>query len=731
MFASCLRPLSGCWVSLIVTCAASVAAAPAAVPPPHADSFAVLPAVPEAAPAEGMVARYLSGLAAEREAERDAEVAAIRTVPQLQAWQRKTRARLINLLGGLPPRTPLNARITGVLERGDYRVEKIVYESLPGYFVTANFYLPTWKKKSPAFIGPVGHWLEGKSYEDYQRLGIEMAKHGYALFTYDPPGQGERMEYFDPVTGHDRGGPKSTTSHTIVGYQCFLAGNSLARYFAWDGIRAIDYLQSRSEIDGDHVGSIGGSGGGTLTRLISALDERVKISIPIVSVATKGGPGGSNDGEQNIAGSVAAGIWLQDQMWLLPPRPVINLLATVDNYFADAKRSISDVQRAYDLFGLKDAAVAIEAEGKHGLLPELRKAAYEFIDRHWRGVTELRPVVIGDGDLEKQEDLWATETGQIALSLGGRTSFDVNLEQIDARRSKEASGPATRDAIREFLNLPEVIRPRSVRVVATEDRGAFRMERVALESEAGVWIPALVLAPNRGGRLPAVLIVDDLGKDRHAAAGGLMEQLAQAGRVVVAIDARGLGETAPAPDPRTAKKTTHELLYNHFFLRSSASVQARAAINLARPLPALRTHDSLVALDYLAGRGDVATGDLRVIGLGEGGVLAMFAAAVDPRVSQVITYRMLADFHSLAANRMYAQPASLFIPRILEHFDLPQVCASIAPRQVLLVNTVDEMGRRLPEADVQSRYRAAPNSRPVVELDARHLARLVTTAARP
>ena len=169
-----------------------------------------------------MVAEYLARQAAPFEAQRDADIAAIHSVEQLQAWQKKTRLRLIELMGGLPEPTPLNARVMGKLERGDYRVEKIIYESQPRLYVTANLYLPAWKPAgttSPAFIAPVGHWPEGKTFEDYQRLGMEMARHGYIVFVYDPVGQGERLEYLDPVTGQDRGGGSGTTSHTWIAHQ--------------------------------------------------------------------------------------------------------------------------------------------------------------------------------------------------------------------------------------------------------------------------------------------------------------------------------------------------------------------------------------------------------------------------------------------------------------------------------------------------------------------------------
>ncbi|MBI3693356.1 MAG: acetylxylan esterase [Acidobacteria bacterium] len=658
-----------------------------------------------------MVAEYLARQAAPFEAKRDEEIAAIRSVEQLQAWQKRTRLRLIELLGGLPPETPLHPRVAGKLDRGDYRIEKIIYESQPRLYVTANLYLPAWKSVSPAFIAPVGHWPEGKVFEDYQRLGMEMARHGYILFVYDPIGQGERLENFDPITGQDRGGGSGTTAHTLIANQCFLIGETLTKHFVWDGIRAIDYLLTRPEVDHGHIGSMGASGGGTLTRYISAVDERVKISVPVVAAASKGGVAGSGDGEQNVPGNVFARIWGRDHWWLLPPRPLLNLNASEDHSFQTALASLEELKRAYGLFDREADAVVLEAQGRHGFIAEMRQSAFDFIDRFWDPHHDhTRPARVGEGTLEKPETLRATDTGQVWTSLGGATVFDINRQRAGEwlLASRGRVEPAE---IRQFFDIPSYVSAMSVRRAGSLARDGYAIEKLVLESEPGVYVPALAFVPKGEGRRPAVLFLDDRGKAAQAGPGGELEQLAQRGYVALAVDVRGCGETSPG-EP-LAPNRTHDRMYRDFTLNPSTSL-ARGAMNLGRPLLGMRVHDALAAVQYLASRPDVDFNDLSVFGHREGGVISLFAAALDQRVRRAIAHRALIDFRALVENRYYAQPASLFIPGVLRRFDLPQVAAAAAPRRIVLINAVDGMGRRLAAPTVRVRYNNVTNLEAVV-----------------
>lgn len=212
-------------------------------------------------PVQGSVDGFLTEVAKQCWEERAAAVARIRTPDEVAARQAYIRKKVLEALGGFPTeKTPLNARITGTLERDGYRVEKLIYESLPRFYVTANLYLPTTGSPPyPAVLGASGHSANGKAMEAYQRVWISLAKRGFVVLAWDPPGQGERYEYFDAVRGKPRFG--STAEHTMAGVQCLLTGSNFARYELWDAVRGLDYLLTRPDVDPKRIGVAGNSGG--------------------------------------------------------------------------------------------------------------------------------------------------------------------------------------------------------------------------------------------------------------------------------------------------------------------------------------------------------------------------------------------------------------------------------------------------------------------------------------
>ena len=193
---------------------------------------------------------------------------AIQSRAECEAWVRERREFFERQIGGFPERTPLNARVVKRLQGDGYRVENVLFASRPGHHVTANLYLPEGDGPFPGVIVPCGHSHNGKAADGYQRASILLAKHGMAALCYDPIGQGERYqmldfehdhEHFEQVSyplpvPHPRVQYLCTTEHTTMGIGCILLGTNVAQYRIWDGMRAIDYLQSRDDIIADRIG---------------------------------------------------------------------------------------------------------------------------------------------------------------------------------------------------------------------------------------------------------------------------------------------------------------------------------------------------------------------------------------------------------------------------------------------------------------------------------------------
>lgn len=220
---------------------------------------------------------YISGQAIDMLSKRSEEISRIGSLTEWQLRQKKVRETLQDIVGPFPEKTPLNARILRIIERDSFRVEHTVYESQPGFFVTSSLFIPAGLKKnrkSPVVIYCSGHAADGYRGETYQHVILNLVRKGFIVFAFDPVGQGERLEYYDPQTGKSIvGGP--TTEHSYPGTQAFITGSSEARYMIWDGIRAVDYLLTRREVDPARIGITGRSGGGTQSAYIAAMDERI------------------------------------------------------------------------------------------------------------------------------------------------------------------------------------------------------------------------------------------------------------------------------------------------------------------------------------------------------------------------------------------------------------------------------------------------------------------------
>ena len=204
--------------------------------------------------------RVLFNEASEQLEKRSAYVSTLRTDREWIAYKeelkRKYGASLLKFR-----KTPLNPQITGRLEREKFIVEKIIFESHPGFYVTGCLFIPKKRQDpAPAILYCSGHSENGFRSETYQRSIINLTEKGFIVFAFDPVGQGERLQYPDETTGKSMiGGP--TTEHSYAGIQTLLTGSSISDYFIWDGVRAIDFLATRKEVDMERIGITGRSGG--------------------------------------------------------------------------------------------------------------------------------------------------------------------------------------------------------------------------------------------------------------------------------------------------------------------------------------------------------------------------------------------------------------------------------------------------------------------------------------
>ena len=260
--------------------------------------------------------------------------AKLKTRADAKNYIRGVKEKIAKCFGQLPEKTPLNAKITGTIERDAYTIEKVIFESRPGFLVTANLYLPKGEKKPrPGVVGSCGHSTNGKAEPAYQSFSQGLARLGYVVLIFDPIGQGERLQYAH-LKG--KGGPGvGVGEHLYAGNQQFLVGEFLGTWRAWDAIRALDYLLTRSEVDPRHVGITGNSGGGTMSTWLCGLESRWTMAAPACFITTFRRNLENElpaDTEQCPPHALALGLDHADFLACMAPKPVI-VLAKEKDYF--------------------------------------------------------------------------------------------------------------------------------------------------------------------------------------------------------------------------------------------------------------------------------------------------------------------------------------------------------------------------------------------------------------
>jgi hypothetical protein len=423
-------------------CAGTTTSAYSADAPPP-DAFRVLPADPQSGPAITAYLKYQTELAWQQDEQRRQLWEGIRSEQDLLRVQQRIREQLLAMLGGLPTeKTSLNARVTGRIPMAGFHIEKLIYESLPHLYVTALVYVPEdGAKKHPAVLVPAGHSPRGKAY--YQALCQRLVQRGYVVIAWDTVGQGERSQFWDSKNHKSRYN-LICAEHAVLGNLAYLAGTNLARWEIWDGIRAVDYLLTRDDVDPERINITGTSGGGFQTAHIAALDPRIKaaaISCYITALPmrvynrTFNDP--DSDPEQDLYGMISNGVDHPGLMMMMYPRPVFVAAAVLDFFPIEGTyKSFEEVARLYAKFGHDDRIAMHEGYHGHEYSPENQEAAIDFLD-HFNGMPRRHglPAVKETDD----QTLQCTTSGQVMVDYpDARSLMDVIREYYVDHKGRNA-----------------------------------------------------------------------------------------------------------------------------------------------------------------------------------------------------------------------------------------------------------------------------------------------------
>ena len=623
--------------------------------------------------------------------QRSAEIADMRTPADWLKRQEKLRATLMELVGPFPQRTPLNARISGIVPKDGYHIEKLIYESRPGFYVTSCLLVPEGLRgKVPAVLYLIGHSDDGFRSMYSQTILLNLVKKGFVVMTIDPLGQGERVQYYDAEIGRSRIGT-CTAEHSYVGEQCFIAGSNLARYRIWDGMRAIDYLCSRDEVDGARIGVSGCSGGGTATTYLSAFDERVLVSAPANYICGFGrllesiGP---QDAEQNFNRGVSSHIDHADMLAVRAPKPAL-IQATTRDFFSiqGARESFAEVQQIYRALGAADALRIVEDDHPHGTTPKIRRVLYAFFQEYLEHPGSPEEEM----DSLSPEDMRVTETGQVLTSLGGETVFTINRKETEPllQNLAESRGNPKKhlaSAVASARSLSGYVAPEGTQeavFTGRYPREGYCVEKYMLQGEGEYVIPFLLLVPAQGTKHPALLYLNPQGKAAEAQPDGEMERFVRQGYAVLAPDLVGVGEAAGAAVSRRGRES--------FFVQNDRFVSF-AALLVGRSVVGVHAGDIVRLVRYLESREDIEQGQIAALGRGALCPALLHAAAFSEAVSKVALIEPLISYRSVVMNRFYETAFSSAVPGALTGYDLPDLAASLAPRRLLMVNVLDQNG---------------------------------------
>lgn len=631
--------------------------------------------------ARGMLSAWLTQKGVRPATERrEAELAALRTPADWQAYTQRIRARLSDYFGPFPERTPLNPKVVGTIERDRFVIERLYFESRPNHFVSANFYRPTdGPLPVPGVLFVCGHSSEGKGYHLYHECCLGLVLKGYAVLAIDPMGQGERIEYHDPQTLADiLGGP--VAQHQQLLRPALLVGRTLSGHRVWDAVRGVDYLLTRPEVAPDKLAVVGNSGGGQMAFLAAAVDERIDVCVAAH-------PGGSCEN------TYLNGYGLRDLevLSLIAPRPCRVVVGRDSG--EDHGGKVQDMLRFYRGLGYgEERCQLVLVDGVHNLERPKREAAYEWLNQ-WFGKTAegaeeppLEPLAASD--------LWATAHGNVLVDLGGESGVGLNLaryrelrptremprDEADARAQQAVFRAAV--ARRLGWSLDERRSPPPARQAGTLAGDGFTAEQWLIETEPGIRLPAVRLVPPGGGG-PLVVHAAEWGKPRRADRPSLPLELCRRGSTVLSIDVRGVGETDPRAGLRRATANGWD---PDNWTRDVAALNSYGY--LGRALDGLRAVDIVRAIDHLAPDGPVT-----VVGEGLGGLWALFAGLFDDRIGAVVTVGTLYSYEPLVASPLYEVRGYFFIPEAMRDFDLVELAGGRAGLRVTWVDPIDPLAR--------------------------------------
>ena len=596
-----------------------------------------------------------------------------KTPEQIAEYQARMKKNFIDAIGGFPERTPLNAKITGRIQDPEFTIEKVLFESQPGLYVTANLYLPNEAKYPKPWNGVVvvcGHSHNGKGYENYQRVTALHALNGIAAMIVDPIDQGERFQNIDLIAKKELSA--SVHGHNLLGIGSILLGRNTAMFEIWDAMRAFDYMQTRDDIRHENLGLAGLSGGGTQTSYVMALEDRVDVACTCCYTCSLFGLMKMNetqDAEQNIFGQAAFGMDHADYCMMRAPKPTFFGTATKDFFPIEMGwQSFRDSKRLFSRMGYGNQVDLTETDNQHGYDKTLREATVRFMLRFLdhREAPIFEPESL---QAHTDEEIQVTPEGFTMLLPGARSTFDLNRDY--AKELAAARKPIDAETVAKIRELAKVrdaeaFEEMKVQTLGEEKLDGVNVKKLILEPEPGISLPALLVqAADAPEKTDVALYVSDSGKT--AGWDENILPLVKAGKSVLTVDLRGYGET------QSFEKKNRQYYRNEFL--GSDGKEFYIAYNLGKTFVGYRTDDLLAVTRWLKAQSFCA--NVELYGLSEACIPALHAAVLEKMAetySHVTLENCLVSWTNTVENGGHSNtPLVSTVHGALKVYDLPEM----------------------------------------------------------
>ncbi len=605
--------------------------------------------------------------------------------------KKKLRNNLEEAWGGFPwDEPPLKPAKLGELQRNGYRVEKLVFQTLPGVWMTANAYVPDRKGKLPALLMVHGHWKGAKQDPTVQARCIGAAKLGFFVLVVDAFGAGERA--VGKALGEYHG---DMTAATLLP-----AGIPLSGIQVYENMRAVDYLRTRKEVDAKRIGVTGASGGGNQSMYAGAWDERLAAAVPVCSV----GNYQSYLGAACCMCEVVPGAFRFTEEWqilgMVAPRGLMVINATRDSRQFSVEESNKSIARASSAFrALKTPANLrhVTFESGHDYSKPMREAVYGWMSFHLKRQGNAAPIpeppfIPEDPETlrcfpgESRPDNWIT-LPRFAATQGDHLLRNLNAQRkhIDSKNRWLKERKKLSEALEMVLGgFPNPV-PLQTKIQNTQEGRTF-----TYVSEKGIRLQAV----EQGSGAGKVLIAIDLNGATNATLHSELNDARAAGWRVITLDLRATGQLAWGSD-KVGRAPDH--------------TTAEWGLWIGRPLLSQWVWDVRRLLDAITDIDGKRPGEVALLGFGPGGIVALATAALDDRVTRAAARNSLATY--VSDTPYEGQRLGIIVPGILKHFgDVADLAALVAPRTLVISGGVRGSGDELELTELRDNYVRAQNA---------------------